>query len=232
MRAMNRSWGWVVLLLTGLCCGAVAACGGKTSTDEAVPGSSSDKEESCAAACALADSCGVAPDDCEKSCAENTSVSKAGQDSISNCLTDTSCEPSEADLLDAVLCVTEELEDAELSVEQARFCSVTSERAQKCTGNEPDNSLGDCESQIALVSDDLLSDINGCGSESCEDFQSCVALQLLQSIDFGALSDASESGEIGAGSLSDLLALLVIGSQLGVDITEYGASLGIEDELP
>lgn len=226
-------------LKVGLSCAIIllSACGGKTDDGDgdtgatsnvgdgdgddtggdSVPTSNGDKGAACQAACAIAESCDLATDDCLETCTENESVSNAGQDAISTCLEDLSCQPGNTDLLEAVLCITDELEDTALSADQKKFCDVTSQNVQQCTGGEPDNTLGSCEAQIGVVSDELLAEINGCMQQDCEELQACVALQLLQGIDLNGVTEMAASGEFTAGGLADIMALLVLSNQLGTD---------------
>lgn len=207
-----------VWLSFGFAAAMFVACGGKSKSGASSNPSSNDhKDKSCEELCQLAEACDAETADCQVSCAENESVSNAGQEAVSTCFADLPCEPAEADLLDALLCVTDELEDSELSEQQETFCSETSKHVQACTGNEPDNSLGDCGSQIGLVSDELLSDINQCDNQDCDKLQNCVSLQLLQGLDLSALASVGGGEDISAGAFSDLLAALVLGSQLGID---------------
>ena len=226
MRHMNWKWTSVAVAAVLLACGGKSDSNGDGDGDTGASTNAGDgdgdsgsgsagKSQSCADFCAIAEECDEGIEDCQTSCEENDSVSQAGQEAVSKCFTDVSCEPTEYDLLDAILCVTDELEDAELSKEQKTFCSTTSKAMQQCTDSEPDTTLGDCEAQIALVSDELLSDINDCDASDCDKFQECVGLQIFQEVDFGGLSEAGDSGEVSAGTLADLLALVVLGSQLG-----------------
>jgi len=252
MKRLNWNWGLACGFLL------VAACGGKTDDkgDEPTtsnagdgdgdvvgdgdgdavgdgdgdgsPTSSDNKAEGCATVCASAEACGATEEDCVESCTENESVSNAGQDALAECFDDVSCTATETELLDAFLCVGEELEDTPLSTEQRQFCEVTSKSVQECTGEEPDPTLGDCAAQIGLVSDELLGDINGCDQADCDALQACVSLQLFQGIDLAGVTAITSSGEISAGGLSDLLVLFVVANQVGADtgLEGIGGSFG------
>ncbi len=226
MRYFDQKWMWAAI-----CVGAVA-CGGQSSDsgdgdgtssqqsgdgdgDGDLPSGIDDKEASCQEICQLAEECGTGLDGCEESCTDNESISNVGQSAITTCLADAPCEPDENDLFEAILCVTDELEDIELSEAQEAFCSDTSKRVQQCSDSEPDTTLGDCEAQVVLLSDELLSDINACDQEDCDALSACVGLQIIQALDVAELSELSQSGELSSGALADLLALAVLGSQLG-----------------
>ncbi len=187
------------------------------------PTSYGDKEEGCRAVCEIAEECGVSDEDCVKSCSENKSVSNAGQDALAVCFEDFACSASEAELLEAFLCVSDELEDTPLSEEQRKFCNVTSQKVQECTGDEPDTSLGDCAAQVGLISDELLEEVNACDQTDCEELEGCVNLQLLQEIDFSEVTSITSSGELSARGLSDLMALFVLSNQLGTETGLDGA---------
>lgn len=213
---MRRVSVWLGL---GMVAAMAVACGGSGDDKGNTSGSASSegKAKSCKQLCEAAAACDASADDCETSCRENESVSNAGQQALSTCFSKLSCEPSEGDLFSAFLCLTDELEDTKLSQEQKKFCSTTSRRVQACTGSKPDNTLGDCEAQIGFVSDDVLSEVNSCDDKDCDALQSCVSLQLLQGLNVSELGDVAEGGEINSGVLGDLLAALVVGSQLGLD---------------
>lgn len=187
------------------------------------PTSYGDKEESCQSVCNVAESCGFSDDDCVQSCSESTAVSNAGQDALAVCFEDFNCSADEADLRDAFLCISDELEDTPLSDEQRKFCDVTSQNVRECTGDEPDSTLGDCAEQIGLVSDELLAEVNACDQTDCDDLTRCVGLQTLQEVDFSEVTRITSGGDLSARGLSDLMALFILSNQLGTETGLEGA---------
>ncbi len=233
MRGTGQKWIWVVVG------SMLVACGGKsgegpdngsadTSGEASSPSGVGNKEGSCSEACSVAESCGLTVDDCIEDCTDNVSVSNFAQEAISECVSDLGCEPSELEFVQALLCLTEEVEDAQLSDEQEAFCEETAPALQQCTGYQPDETLGDCQSQAVVLSDELLEDINACAErEGCEALQTCLALQIFQGVDISVLGELGNTGELNAGALADLVALLAIGSQLG----DLGQDTGVDDFL-
>lgn len=201
------------------------ACGGKEETPPPAS-SSAGKEDSCEELCEEVQDCeGVDVSSCAESCSENTTTSRAGQEAFASCFNASICtadENSDAGLLLALACVPSQLSGIELSETQASYCSETVPKYNACVGSEPEaNPLGDCDSLIGAVSDETLAAFNACAAEECGAIELCVAGALLSSIDLGAVL-ASGEGDLDPATLTSLISLGIIASQLGTAEGEEG----------
>lgn len=201
------------------------------------PSSSGGKDEVCDQFCDTLATCdGVNVEECVDSCTGDETTSVAGQEAINQCFDADLCENiSEEAVGLGLICLLGESDDIDISDEAQTYCDDSVDAINGCLGSAPDpaDALGSCETLIGLASDELLADLNECAELPCDEVESCVEITALTSLPIEAILELEGGGEPSPTLIAQLLPVLVVFGQLGLDENTGGDLFGdLGDMMP
>jgi hypothetical protein len=202
----------LVLCWFGLAGLSTVGCGGQTTPQS----SSAGKDAACSELCQQSALCDDAVDlaACTQACADSDLVSRAGQELLTACTKGEDCAAiGSSEMLE---CIEGGLRELPITQGQEDFCAITLGRLADCRESPiSDSDVDSCLGGVAVLSEELVTELNECGERtSCDLVNLCAGVQLLTVLDQEQLEivlggDLGDLGDLGGlGSLEDLLGSL------------------------